>query len=1283
MAQPDLEFAQSTPSAPEAPEAASEASLPDAAAGTQVELARLDRVSLGCRGNDFYGSGPGSGEDAILSDESGVQLALGTGVPSAGGVVSGLPMSLVWPMAALKTYYPPSCTGVQKTWKYQLTVTQKTPSRMAVVKNALGNTVNITTSWLAPPEWNARYNSGTWDTTHAQPWSTYMGSWWQVGVTPYLTKVQLTVTVSASGTAPNVVITKKYLWTATYSVNTMDPGIPFTAYDAAGLPTVGTGGAYTPARKLVDKTSGLVNWGLVVYSDAAIAPFTKPMAACAGGGTATLLVLPDVQDTGDAKALDAYLNLSTVSTTVNGKTIKGIGANGATPTRAALQFASKVFLAQANGGSVTDAQGTLFAITADPKLDCSRTYASILVTDGLSNTCNPVAATNANNTTGGNWIWHCCNGDVQWFVTSPCPATCASASCCDPAGSSGYSCLDQVNNHYADFPAGAAENNWETPLGSSRLQPIRTWVIGLSEDVNRCELNFTAYMGHTDAKAPKGDAGFDFVADTDTYHLLPSPAPTSIAELPLAGKGMTTNLYNHYNATTGVWDHDWAYFAKNVDDLQDAFAAIVAGAATGDYATSAPVATNSSSSTATLGLLATSEFPTWKGHLYAYNVSNPVDPATCNYTMEWDAGENLTISTFPADYGQPNSINPFGNKAKANKPNPGYVAPGSRSIWTWDSTKALIEVTEANVVALQGIAAAYGPSGFVGTTLTTNVVKFIKGLDPATGTSRAWILGPNINSTPAIIQAPYEFTQGTISAGHAAFETAYKNRTPVIWVGTNDGMLHAFKVGDGLPTGDGGKEIKAILPPNLLWKQVELYGNYALNPADNPVGQPKLPDSQVYGVANSPRYADVYLGSPIKEYRTVMIVTEGPGGDMMAGLDVTDIENEWPAKILWEKKGALSASPTMNNYYYSWSTPALAAMDSTGIWKLVTGGGWNPSGIVTGTTTPYGQKVPYTFSFNPADGTSVNSITNPLDTQFTYPPFVGSQTFADSVLFSTTATAYYPDNLANLGLQADLNGRIWFVPGANFDSATVGIDASKKAGQPQPIYYPPAVSGFETTAGKFDLFAFASGTFYEQAPAITGANVGKDYTGAGQPYFIPSLYLVAKDQKTNNAASTSQILQLKIRDFDQPPAQPCSDPADSCDPAGCCPVGTTCTSAGKVGPRTQVTAPPALFVPIGGIGDPTAIFLLYDPDTADCGGTSYIVKIAFNVGSDGNPATKKITMYKAGEGAGSGFAIAGTSVMVGRSGVGSGAKGTLSKVPGLNPTQGLSNPTPIWWRELK
>jgi hypothetical protein len=1010
--------------------------------------------------------------------------------------------------------------------------------------------------------------------------------------------------------APTVVhtsTTHSYSWMVTYATPQPDPGIPFGAYDTFGKPTIGSGGVFLPAQDLVGKTAKMVNWGLITFKGQSCDPTSS---------TWSTDVVVDSTDSGNVDALESNLKPQSGG---------GTPVGGVTNLKPAITYSQLALQA---------------AFDADPKKACGRTYATLLVDGALSNNCNP---------SDGDWISPC----------RECPA------CCDPKsiGSSGYDCP----TNYSAFGAGSSEGAWNSVHGA--LTRLRTFVIGVSQQVLPCEMNMVAYMGRTDASAPNGDAGMGL--DKTTFVPKDPRLPQSTGDM------------SRYHPESG----NYAFFANDPNGLKNAFLSIVAAVAAGDYTTSAPVASSALSTasvTTTAAIITTAEFPGWKGHAWSYNLSKPsTDP---DYIM-WDAGWNLAHSTLPVD----KTASPWEAGTTAN---PAYVAPGSRKIYTWDPSNgnALVPIaTDATTVAkLNTLCGSCG--------ITSATADFMMGND-GSGTIRSWVLGSIVNSAPAITQTPESFLQGTLE-NHKAFEDQSQspgNRTPLVWVGADDDMLHAFQLSDG-------KEVLAIIPPNLLKNQVALYANYLADPVKQSTGQPTGPQDHIYGFSGSVRYGDMY-DTAIPGYRTVMLLTEGPGGKGIAGIDATDpvaklSASQDPFKVLWYKRGGADWS----NLHTTWSTPAGGPVSPSSTpsthskWRSLVGSGFNLASTALATTacpTPPCQKTPYAMAFDPITGDLKKGDLVPSTPTVSSPaPWVGNQAFADSVLYQMSASAYYADNIVDLGLQADLNGRIWFLPVSgtgDITSCAVGIDATAKALQQQPIYYAPAVNGYTSGGSSYDLYVFGSGTLYEKSPKVTGADVGK--TG----YFLPSLYLVAKAQDIT-AATNTQIAQIPINLLYKP-----DDLTNtSTDPANPSPCSLAANQAiytpynqllcklndphSKLGPRTQLTAPAALFVPVSNASaNPIVLFLLYDPDDqSSCAGISYVVKIAFGIdGATGSPTVKQTQLYNAGEGAASGFAIAGNSVIVAKSAVGEGKRASFNTVPGVNPTTGMSNPTPIWWRELK
>ena len=118
--------------------------------------------------------------------------------------------------------------------------------------------------------------------------------------------------------------------------------------------------------------------------------------------------------------------------------------------------------------------------------------------------------------------------------------------------------------------------------------------------------------------------------------------------------------------------------------------------------------------------------------------------------------------------------------------------------------------------------------------------------------------------------------------GYDAWAASKANRKEIIYVGANDGMLHAFN-------SKTGKEEWAFVPPFVASSMPNMV-NVNLNRAG--VGG----SNAIYGVDGSPVVHDMYFKSPYdnaKQWHTILMVPYGRGGPGFSVLDVTD-----PAKPL-------------------------------------------------------------------------------------------------------------------------------------------------------------------------------------------------------------------------------------------------------------------------------------------------------------------------------------------------------------------------------------------------
>lgn len=138
---------------------------------------------------------------------------------------------------------------------------------------------------------------------------------------------------------------------------------------------------------------------------------------------------------------------------------------------------------------------------------------------------------------------------------------------------------------------------------------------------------------------------------------------------------------------------------------------------------------------------------------------------------------------------------------------------------------------------------------------------------------RAGVLGDVVNSTPLIVGAP---TASISDDGHAAFRARFKARELAVYVGANDGMLHAFSAATGA-------ELFAYVPGALL-KHLPALASPAYRP------RPYVDGSAGHG--------DVRIDG---NWRTALVCGMGMGARGVFALDITD-----PARFgqgpgpLWE-----------------------------------------------------------------------------------------------------------------------------------------------------------------------------------------------------------------------------------------------------------------------------------------------------------------------------------------------------------------------------------------------
>lgn len=136
---------------------------------------------------------------------------------------------------------------------------------------------------------------------------------------------------------------------------------------------------------------------------------------------------------------------------------------------------------------------------------------------------------------------------------------------------------------------------------------------------------------------------------------------------------------------------------------------------------------------------------------------------------------------------------------------------------------------------------------------------------------------------------------------YPAFAETYKDRPMIVYVQTNDGLLHAFNDADG-------KERWAFLPPNVRAK-IRLRGLKWKNTVYTEAGNLTKPDIPRL-LGDGPLIAEDVLFDGETDYRTVLFGQLGFGG---AGMYVLDITNPDLPRFVWALENSFEDNKQFSN----------------------------------------------------------------------------------------------------------------------------------------------------------------------------------------------------------------------------------------------------------------------------------------------------------------------------------------------------------------------------------
>lgn len=313
-------------------------------------------------------------------------------------------------------------------------------------------------------------------------------------------------------------------------------------------------------------------------------------------------------------------------------------------------------------------------------------------------------------------------------------------------------------------------------------------------------------------------------------------------------------------------------------------------------------------------------------------------------------------------------------------------------------------------------------------------------------------LGDIVNSTPLYVGNPDRVYPDSLeSSPYSAFLSTYANRKPVIYVGANDGQLHAFDAANG-------NELFAYAPA-VLFPQ--------LSKLTDPLYQHR------FYVDGPPSEGDAYFSN---SWHTVLVGGLGAGGQGIYALDITDPSNFSESNAanmaLWEFTDADDA-----DLGDTFSQPQIVKMNN-GKWVAVFGNGYNNT-VADGHASSTGDAVLYVVDISNGKliaklDTGVGSSSDPSG--LNHPNGLSTVTPVDINGDYKVDYLYAGDLFGNLWKfnVTDTNPTKWFVAGKG-STPTPLFTATDSSGNAQPITSKPVVNFHPSQGGL--LIGFGTGKY--------------------------------------------------------------------------------------------------------------------------------------------------------------------------------------------------------------
>jgi type IV pilus assembly protein PilY1 len=311
--------------------------------------------------------------------------------------------------------------------------------------------------------------------------------------------------------------------------------------------------------------------------------------------------------------------------------------------------------------------------------------------------------------------------------------------------------------------------------------------------------------------------------------------------------------------------------------------------------------------------------------------------------------------------------------------------------------------------------------------------------------ARGSALGDLVNSKANPVGRPAFPYSDQFNAGYSSFKSSYVNRKTVVYVGSNNGMLHAFDGDVAASCTNCGKELFAFVPSFV-------YGDTTTGPTHGLASLGNKNFTHRPMVDGSPKDFDVDLaktsgsGTTTPDWRTMLVGGLGKGGKGYYALDITNpttwtTESTIATKFMWEF--------TDSRMGYTLGEPVVAKTTKWG-WVVAL-----PSGVSNS------DGKGYLFLVNPKTGALLEAIAT-------------SEGTTAAPLNMAQITGYVPsgrDFTLDAIYGTDMRGNVWrfdLTPASGSYAAPTKIAELKDSGgTSQPITVRPAIAVDPSTGKRY------------------------------------------------------------------------------------------------------------------------------------------------------------------------------------------------------------------------